>query len=78
MDDFLEFVPPRAIASPCVNICRIDRASRLCQGCARTIDEIARWTALSDKDRDRIIAELPGRKVRDRQSITPRSARARA
>lgn len=66
MDDFLEFVPPRVIASPCVNICRIDRATRRCRGCARTIDEIARWTALSDTDRDRIIAELPGRKKRSR------------
>lgn len=66
MDDFLEIVPVRVIASPCVNICRIGRATRRCEGCARTIDEIAHWTALSDADRDRIIAELPGRKARSR------------
>jgi predicted Fe-S protein YdhL (DUF1289 family) len=62
MDDFLEFVPPRAIASPCVNVCRIDAATRLCRGCARTIDEIASWTALTDAERDRILADLPGRR----------------
>lgn len=64
MDAFLEFVPPRAVASPCVNVCRIEPATRRCRGCARTIDEIARWTALSDAQRDRIVAELPGRKAR--------------
>jgi predicted Fe-S protein YdhL (DUF1289 family) len=66
MDDFLEFVPPRVIASPCDNISRIERATSHCQRCARTIDEIPPWTALSDADRDRIIAELPGRKARSR------------
>jgi predicted Fe-S protein YdhL (DUF1289 family) len=64
MDDFLEIVPPRAIVSPCVNICRIEPATRRCRGCARTIDEIARWTALSDAERDRILADLPARKAR--------------
>jgi predicted Fe-S protein YdhL (DUF1289 family) len=63
VDDFMEIVPPRAIVSPCVNVCRIDAATRRCRGCARTIDEIARWTALSDAERDRIMAELPGRKT---------------
>jgi predicted Fe-S protein YdhL (DUF1289 family) len=62
MDDFLEIVPPRAIASPCVNICRIEPATGRCRGCARTIDEIARWTALTDAERDRILADLPGRR----------------
>ena len=62
MDDFLEFVPPRAIASPCVNVCRIEPTTRRCRGCARTIDEIARWTALTDAERDRILADLPGRR----------------
>ncbi|HEU4962115.1 MAG TPA: DUF1289 domain-containing protein [Sphingomonas sp.] len=62
MDDFIERVPPRALASPCVNVCRIDPATRRCRGCARTIDEIARWTTLAEADRARIMAELPGRK----------------
>ena len=62
MDDFLDFVPPRAILSPCVNVCRIEPATRRCRGCARTIDEIARWTALTDAERDSILADLPGRR----------------
>jgi len=51
------------IVSPCTNVCRIDPATRLCRGCARTIDEIARWTTLGDAERDRIMAELSGRKT---------------
>ncbi|MGN6621504.1 MAG: DUF1289 domain-containing protein [Sphingomonas sp.] len=61
MDDFIEFVPPRVIETPCVNVCRIDTATRLCKGCARTADEIARWTSLSDSERRRVMADLPAR-----------------
>jgi predicted Fe-S protein YdhL (DUF1289 family) len=37
----------------------MDPACGLCLGCARTLDEIARWGSLTDEERDRIIAELP-------------------
>jgi predicted Fe-S protein YdhL (DUF1289 family) len=52
------------IQSPCNKICTIDAASGLCAGCGRTLDEIARWTALSDGERVRIMAELPRRRLR--------------
>lgn len=35
-------------ASPCINICRMNEASGLCEGCLRTIDEIAAWSTLDD------------------------------
>jgi predicted Fe-S protein YdhL (DUF1289 family) len=35
-----------AIPSPCTNVCRIDPASGFCEGCLRTLDEIAAWSAL--------------------------------
>jgi uncharacterized protein len=49
------------ISSPCIKVCVIDPASRLCRGCGRTIDEIGRWTSLSEDERQRIMAELPQR-----------------
>ena len=49
------------IQTPCNKICTIEPATRLCAGCGRTLDEIARWTALSDGERARIMAELPRR-----------------
>jgi predicted Fe-S protein YdhL (DUF1289 family) len=51
------------IESPCVNVCTLDARSGLCLGCARTIDEIARWTALSEAERARVMAELPARRA---------------
>jgi len=63
MDDIFDIVPPRVIASPCINVCRIDPRTRRCQGCARTIEEIGQWTRLSDAERDRIMGELPNRKA---------------
>lgn len=37
-----------AVASPCINVCRMSARSGLCEGCARTIDEIAQWGRLDD------------------------------
>jgi predicted Fe-S protein YdhL (DUF1289 family) len=34
------------IPSPCVAICRMDDATGLCEGCLRSLDEIAAWSAL--------------------------------
>ncbi|MEP7031796.1 MAG: DUF1289 domain-containing protein [Pseudolabrys sp.] len=51
------------IESPCVNICTLDARSGLCLGCARTIDEIARWSTLGAAERARVMAELPARKT---------------
>ena len=47
--------------SPCIKVCVIDAATRLCSGCGRTLDEIARWGSMSDADRARIMSLLPER-----------------
>ena len=49
------------IESPCVNICTLNARSGVCLGCGRTIDEIARWTAMSTTGRARIMNQLPAR-----------------
>jgi uncharacterized protein len=37
------------VPSPCINVCRMDPRTGLCEGCFRTIDEITRWsTATND------------------------------
>jgi hypothetical protein len=50
-----------AIASPCTKVCTIDPPSGLCHGCGRTLEEIGSWMSLGESDRERIMAELPGR-----------------
>jgi predicted Fe-S protein YdhL (DUF1289 family) len=53
--------PPRPIRTPCIQVCAMDPQSGLCFGCRRTISEIAGWARLTDAERERIMAELPGR-----------------
>ncbi|HXE87565.1 MAG TPA: DUF1289 domain-containing protein [Hyphomicrobiaceae bacterium] len=57
---------PQPIQSPCNRVCTIDEATGLCAGCGRTLDEIARWSQLTDEERQRILASLPDRCGRDR------------
>ena len=50
--------------SPCINVCQMDPQRGLCLGCARTLDEIARWSGMSDEQREQVLLELPERKKR--------------
>jgi predicted Fe-S protein YdhL (DUF1289 family) len=52
---------PARIASPCVDLCRID-AYGLCEGCARTLDEIAAWGGMTPGERERVMRALPARR----------------
>ncbi len=48
-----------AVASPCINICRMNEASGLCEGCWRSLDEIAAWGGLDNAAKRAISAQLP-------------------
>ena len=63
------------IASPCVQICVIHPAERLCTGCLRSIDEIANWSRMSAEERDEIMAALPDRAPRLKKRRGGRAAR---
>ena len=49
--------------SPCINVCQMDEASGWCQGCLRTLDEIAFWSVLDEDDKRAVLALLPQRRV---------------
>ena len=51
------------IESPCVKICTLDARKALFLGCGRTLDEIARWAAMSGPERKRVMGELQTRLV---------------
>ncbi|SPJ22476.1 DUF1289 domain-containing protein [Palleronia abyssalis] len=59
MEDETTTAPP--IETPCINVCVIHPAARLCTGCLRTMDEITSWRKMTPAERSRIMAELPGR-----------------
>jgi hypothetical protein len=48
--------------SPCVNVCQMDPRRGVCLGCARTLDEIARWGTMGDDEHARIMDQLPARR----------------
>ena len=39
------------IPSPCISVCRMDERTGWCEGCLRTLDEIAAWSKLDDADK---------------------------
>jgi len=42
------------VPSPCISVCRMDAATGLCEGCLRTLDEIAAWGMASDEEKRRV------------------------
>ena len=48
---------PRPILSPCIGTCRL-RADGYCEGCLRSGDEIARWVAMGEAERRRLLDDV--------------------
>ena len=49
------------VPSPCISLCVMDGKRRYCQGCRRTLGEIAAWRGLSDDEKRAVLAQLPTR-----------------
>ena len=52
------------VPSPCIDVCRMDANSGLCEGCLRTLDEIAGWATATDDAKHLILAAIAQRRVR--------------
>jgi predicted Fe-S protein YdhL (DUF1289 family) len=50
------------VASPCTNVCRMDAGSGFCEGCFRTIDEIASWSGYTRAEKLAVLARLEARR----------------
>ena len=61
--------------TPCIKVCVMDLDHHLCKGCYRTLEEIGRWGAMTDAERDAVIARLPERRRLDvaKVSVPPLS-----
>ena len=44
--------------TPCISICKIDKESRTCEGCGRTLDEIRDWSKYTSDERLEIMRRL--------------------
>jgi predicted Fe-S protein YdhL (DUF1289 family) len=49
------------VSTPCINICRMDEQNRFCIGCFRTLDELKRWSGMTEEERLTIMAQLDER-----------------
>ena len=48
----------RQAPSPCISVCRMDAGTGLCEGCFRTLDEVASWGMMADDDKRAVWREL--------------------
>ncbi|GGH26649.1 hypothetical protein SAMN05444007_10345 [Cribrihabitans marinus] len=63
------------VESPCVQICVVHPAERICTGCYRTIDEITHWSKMTAEERRAVMDELPDRAPRLARRRGGRAAR---
>lgn len=53
--------PGGGVPSPCVGVCRMDPATGWCEGCWRTLDEIAAWSTSDDAMRRTVWGAIEAR-----------------
>ncbi len=59
------------VPSPCINVCRMSEATGLCEGCFRTLDEIAAWSRFDDAEKRAVWRQLPQRRAAAAQARPP-------
>lgn len=42
------------VPSPCISVCTMNAAGGWCNGCLRTLDEIAAWSVMTDQDKRQV------------------------
>lgn len=52
-----------AVPSPCVAICTMNPASEFCDGCQRTLDEIAAWPQMDNAAKRQVWVRIGQRKA---------------
>lgn len=65
----------KEVDSPCVQVCVVHPQERICTGCYRSIDEITRWSKMSNEERALLVQELPSRASRLKKRRGGRAAR---
>ena len=54
------------VPSPCISVCKMDASTGWCEGCLRTIDEIAGWSRMGDAERRAVWSILALRRAQRR------------
>jgi predicted Fe-S protein YdhL (DUF1289 family) len=64
--------PTGAAPSPCINVCTMNPQTGLCDGCLRTIDEIAGWSSANEQEKRTVWGE-----IRRRERVAESAANCR-
>jgi predicted Fe-S protein YdhL (DUF1289 family) len=64
--------------SPCISTCKINKDTRTCNGCGRTIDQISQWVKYTDEQRMNIMKELGYGKRTSNEDRLARNANVRS
>ena len=64
------------VPSPCVSVCRMDPRTQLCEGCFRTLDEIAAWSRMEDNEKRGVWRSIASRALKD--AVIPAQAGTQA
>jgi len=59
------------VPSPCISVCRMDAVTGWCEGCFRTLDEIAGWGMQDDSVRRAVWLRIEQRALGQHQHGTP-------
>jgi uncharacterized protein len=51
------------VPSPCVDVCAMNTSTGLCEGCLRTIEEIANWSALNNDTKRLVLRNVAARRA---------------
>jgi predicted Fe-S protein YdhL (DUF1289 family) len=49
------------VGSPCIDVCRMNPSTGFCDGCFRTIDEIAGWSSFDASTKRAVLAQAETR-----------------
>lgn len=60
-----------AVPSPCISVCRMDAATGWCEGCFRTLEEIAGWGMQDDAVRLAVWLRIEQRALGQVQEQSP-------
>ena len=48
------------VTSPCVSDCTIDPRTNTCRGCYRTLDEISKWSIMTNEEKQKVLDRIFG------------------
>jgi uncharacterized protein len=55
-------IPEPPVASPCINVCTMNPSTGLCNGCLRTLEEIAAWGNSNNAYKRSVLAAIQVRR----------------